>query len=58
MIIPITISIHKLLIHMVIFLISHVEFVAPDTEQIDIYDIAVIMNNALENAFEGEICKP
>lgn len=34
-------------------IIFDVEFVAPDTEQIDIYDIAVIMNNALENAFEA-----
>lgn len=26
---------------------------APNTEQIDIYDIAVILNNALDNAFEA-----
>lgn len=30
-----------------------VDFVAPNTEQIDIYDIAVILNNALDNAFEA-----
>ena len=30
-----------------------VNFVAPNTEQIDIYDIAVILNNALDNAFEA-----
>ena len=30
-----------------------VDFVAPNTEQIDIYDIAIILNNALDNAFEA-----
>ena len=30
-----------------------VDFVVPNTEQIDIYDIAVILNNALDNAFEA-----
>lgn len=30
-----------------------VDFVAPNAEQIDIYDIAVILNNALDNAFEA-----
>ena len=32
------------------------DFVAPTTEQIDIYDIAVILNNALDNAFEACRC--
>lgn len=30
-----------------------VDFHAPATEQIDIYDVAVILNNALDNAFEA-----
>lgn len=30
-----------------------VDFVTPNTELIDIYDIAVILNNALDNAFEA-----
>ncbi len=32
------------------------DFVAPTAEQIDIYDIAVILNNALDNAFEACRC--
>lgn len=33
-----------------------VDFVSPTAEQIDIYDIAVILNNALDNAFEACRC--